>query len=602
MATITKTYKETKSSPAPATHTVVYTGTDITVSGSTFTFTTPSIKAKHNSTSRKRMIDWIDIYRFRIDGINVDDDWHSYSCGGTTATNTYRTLTKEGTNHSLKLNTSSFFKASNSTKRTLNVTSYGCAIDLATENDSGGNGYNYESNTANIGTFFTITLNAPPTFTSSGVSIDTPGYIYAGLSKASVNVSSLSAKYGGTIKTNGVVFKIGNQTATRSNNGVLEIALNSAGTFTPTLSVTDSRGQVTTKSLSPITVKSYSAPIVSFNLDRIDENGDESDEGKEAVAEANITWISDIADLMAPTVTIEDEEGTAVTADVVWYKDRARTIEILDFSELSPSDMPIYAFIGNAVHDVFDTQKTYRIGITPIDSIMSGSKNSQTLPWAFYTIDFLAGGHGITFGKPAKNEGFECYMSAKFEDVIRALSYSYERDTGGTSNTGITFADKNNDDIAYMKAYTESNGQGGYVEGFNAGTYRDVSGNRIWNSLRLTIDPSGNPLVVLTQPKAWRTGLGLNSFIITDTFYIEDIEINANSISGNKTKNVAKTGYTPLMIQVNLVNATNSGQNVSGCNAYLQNLNGNTVTINIANRFTSAAKVRAIITVLYRAN
>lgn len=37
---------------------------------------------------------------------------------------------------------------------------------------------------------------------------------------------------------------------------------------------------------------------------------------------------------------------------------------------------------------------------------------------AFFTMDFLAGGHGIAFGKPSKNEGFECGMNATFDGNV----------------------------------------------------------------------------------------------------------------------------------------------------------------------------------------
>lgn len=92
------------------------------------------------------------------------------------------------------------------------------------------------------------------------------------------------------------------------------------------------------------------------------------------------------------------------------------------------------------------------------------------------------------------------------------------------------------------------------------------------------------------------------SQIITAKFTIDNISIDASAVSGIKTVSVAKSGYTPLMIQVSLNNASSSGKNASGCNAYLQELSGTTARVNIANRFNSAAKVKAIITVLYKAN
>lgn len=58
-----------------------------------------------------------------------------------------------------------------------------------------------------------VTLDAPPTFDTSALSIDTSS-AYAGATTASVTVSNLSAKYGGSITE--VKLTIGNQTATKN--------------------------------------------------------------------------------------------------------------------------------------------------------------------------------------------------------------------------------------------------------------------------------------------------------------------------------------------------------------------------------------------------
>lgn len=185
-------------------------------------------------------------------------------------------------------------------------------------------------------------------------------------------------------------------------------------------------------------------------------------------------------------------------------------------------------------------------------------------------------------------------------DVINT-SKDYERGVGGSLNNGLVFADKANESIAYMKAYGELDSQNRPIEGFNIGTSREINGSTKWNSLRLQIDADGNPVVVINQPAAWKDALGFDS-VITDKFTIDNISIDASATSGAKTVSVKKAGYTPLMIQVSLANASSNGKNVSGCNAYLQELSGTTARVNIANRSTTAAKVKAIITVLYKAN
>ncbi len=94
----------------------------------------------------------------------------------------------------------------------------------------------------------------------------------------------------------------------------------------------------------------------------------------------------------------------------------------------------------------------------------------------------------------------------------------------------------------------------------------------------------------------------LSSLIAVGSFTIDNISIPASTVSGAKTKSVAKSGYTPLMIHVSLDNASSSGTNSSGCVAFTQSLSGNTASVNIANRFNAAAKVKATITVIYVAS
>ena len=161
------------------------------------------------------------------------------------------------------------------------------------------------------------------------------------------------------------------------------------------------------------------APSVSFTIDRTDSTGEIKDEdenaGTYAVISASFDYLDNRTTLQQPNVKID---GTAISA--TWYTDRALTepVNWTDYNPVSP--IMLYTIIGGQ----FSTQQSYSIGITPIDGIMSGSEISQILSGAFYTIDFLAGGHGIAFGQPCNQEGFFCSMDAYFKDktnLVRAL-------------------------------------------------------------------------------------------------------------------------------------------------------------------------------------
>lgn len=319
---------------------------------------------------------------------------------------------------SSKINTSNIFNSGNPTSRTAAITLTGFM-----------NASNYISQMNWNGSFTgtgTVTLNAPPTFrvTDSGGAETTQLYfdkqfVYAGLTTASVKVANLSAKYGGTIES--ATLKIGNQTATRATDGTLSILLNAGGTFTPTITVTDSRGQTATKTLDPITVNVYNAPSVSFTVERTTQTGTPDDEGTYATIDATYNFTDVIADAMAPTMTVTDKDGVQTTPTVTWYSSRATDGTLsgsVTWASLSSGDT-VYGLIPG-----LSTQYSYQVSITPRDTEGTGTPITQTLAGAFYTIDFLAGGHGIAFGQPASDVGFFCNMDAHFVDansVMRAL-------------------------------------------------------------------------------------------------------------------------------------------------------------------------------------
>lgn len=282
-------------------------------------------------------------------------------------------------------------------------------------------------------------LDAPPTFDTSALSFNTTAP-YAGATTASVTVSNTSAKYGGTITS--VEFAIGEQTDTISGDGTLSIDLNAGGTFTPTVTVTDSRGQKSKYDFAPITVNVYDKPSVSFDVERTLSTGKPDDEGTYAVINPTFTFTDVIATLSAPTVTVTDQDGTTTTATPTWYSSRAQDGTLsgsVTWGNLS-TGATVYGLISG-----FNTQYSYQISVTPEDDQDTGTTQTQTLGGAYYTVDFLAGGHGIAFGKPASNIGFECAMDATFVDangVMRAL-FDFIYPVGSYYETSDTAFDPN---------------------------------------------------------------------------------------------------------------------------------------------------------------
>lgn len=316
------------------------------------------------------------------------------------AKNTYVDIAYS-TSASVTLTTSNYFKSTNPTAKsvTLNlVAPQDCNVSPY-ESSIGGSSNCWNPSQKTLSTI-TLTLNVPPKATVSQVSFDTP-YVYAGLTTASVTVSGVTAYYGGTVSS--VKLTIGNQTKSISGNGTISIALNAGGTFTPTVTVTDSRSQTKTYSLNPITVNTYNAPSVSFDVDRTDSSGQPDDEGTYGLMEATFTFTDAIATALEPSVVLTDENGTQTTPTVTWYTDDTLTTTVT-WSSLSSGDTVYGMFSG------INTQYSYQVSVRPRDTEGTGTAIVQTISSAFYTVDFLAGGHGIAFGQAASQEGFWCNM------------------------------------------------------------------------------------------------------------------------------------------------------------------------------------------------
>lgn len=317
------------------------------------------------------------------------------------------------TANSFTLNTSDYFNSSNSTTRSLTfsaVAPQSCTVVGYDSVDQGSDGCtNPSDKTLNN---ITVTLDVPPTFNSTQVSFDTP-YVYTGLTTASVTISDATAYYGGTISD--VTLQIGTATDSISGDGTLSILLDTVGTFTPTVTATDSRGQTKTITLDPITVSGYNAPTVSFTADRTDSTGVPDDEGTYATLDATFRFTDVVANLIAPSVVLTDENGTQTTPTVTWYSSRAADGTLsgsVTWSNLSYGDT-VYGLVPG-----LNTNYSYQISVRPRDTQGTGTAVIQTVAPAFYTVDFLAGGHGIAFGQPASTTGFECNMPTTFHDTV----------------------------------------------------------------------------------------------------------------------------------------------------------------------------------------
>lgn len=574
MGTATKTFKENTYSTQQATWTVSVTHADMTVSASTFKFTAPTASAKYVYSGRDQA-HALFVFRFGGVGSSVTDEGEFHTGNDSfvsLASNTAKSLTyKDYGLITDSISTSLLFNSSNKTSKSVPIYVHTSRIDLESRKYNTTNENSYHAYYEDIGPVFNLTLNAPPTVTLGTPTYATPHY--AGFGAYTVPLTKLTAQYGGDIKS--AKLTVGSQSTTKTysantvSNDTISVVPTTAGTFTPTLIVTDSRGQTTTKTLSSITVNQYVAPSVSFDVFRTDNVGVRDDEGTYGLITAIIKYTSAVANLQQPAVTID---GTA-TSNVTWYSSYNSTTgvssAISNWSSIS-SGATVYGLINGS----FGTTQSYIIGMTETDTQSGASQTvTQTLSTAFYTIDIQAGGKEIVFGGAAKDDVtnhpnglFKCEMDVigrGFLDYFYPVGSYYETsDTTFNPNTrwGGTWVLETEGKV-HVSAGTN------YTAGDTGGsaTHKHTTGNFTLGTTHIPAHTHGEESLsgyltlrrYGTTANAGHITTGNSGIVSTTT---RSGMSGANGVTGNS---VASTTHTQVT-----VNATHTHNSVGGGSAH----------------------------------
>lgn len=441
MATGTKTLTEDTYTSYRSTWTISITHADVSVTGSSFSVSIPTVQAKYvYSTKAYGSVDLQG--SLIIDGktdlfacyANYFRDSSAMTSGTTYTIQPYSSATEVNT-----LTTSDFWNANNKTQRSLPITfMHQASIELSswkqegTQQSSTQRNYYFRENSIWSVQVCYATLNAPPT--SSGITGTYGTPQYAGLGEYTATIGTASAQYGGDISS--ITLTIGGESSTKNysspsvSNQTITLTPSVAGTYTPTVTVTDTRGQTTSTSLSQITVNAYTAPSMSFDLARCDVDGIPQAEGEYGLVTANITYVDAIAELTKPTVSVKDSSDSTIISSTTWYEtwDAVNGVsDAVNWTNYNPtSPVTLYAIVS-ATGSEFSPNESYTVSITPTDNMGGVAQTiSQTLATGFFTIDFQAGGKEIAFGAPANDTLtqkqqqiglFKCAMDTNFNDM-----------------------------------------------------------------------------------------------------------------------------------------------------------------------------------------
>lgn len=158
----------------------------------------------------------------------------------------------------------------------------------------------------------------------------------------------------------------------------------------------------------------------------------------------------------------------------------------------------------------FSIESEYSVSVTVNDGIGNTTVTKRIPPFAF-TMDILAGGKGVAFGKPASKEGFEVDMAAKFD---QGAEFSGEASFGGAANFG-----------------GESTFQG--VANFESNIYDKFSkviGNGLVTGSSLSIDPNTTTDHIILTNHANRPASNPAYWYIMTFFY------STKSTTGNRAQ------------------------------------------------------------------
>lgn len=215
----------------------------------------------------------------------------------------------------------------------------------------------------------------------------------------------------------------------RMANEFVGWATNSGGTGTlyqPSGSYTSTAASAET--LYAVWRSTYTDPSFTIEVFRADSSGDESDDGE--YAKISVPW--SINPLTEPDTSLSTneaefecymshvEDGQTVTVEVTLVDDELGAVGATGETGESSSGTKTSGTMTALVSNI-DTDTRYVVEVTLTDSMDTEVTKSEVIGTAFFTMDFLAGGHGVAIGKPATTQGLlDVGMDANFDGQTKA--------------------------------------------------------------------------------------------------------------------------------------------------------------------------------------
>lgn len=179
---------------------------------------------------------------------------------------------------------------------------------------------------------------------------------------------------------------------TYTNPSVTTDVIQGKGVITVTARVTDARGRTSPEASAPISVLEYAPPSVNVVAYRCNSSGTADSEG--AYMRVGFTSsIASLANMNAANYTITYSNGS--TSKTLSGSGAAYTSDVI----------------------ACDVSTVWMVEVKVSDKVGSTTK-AAVIPIAFTLMDFYKTGKGISLGKVATRDGFDCAMPAYFTDSV----------------------------------------------------------------------------------------------------------------------------------------------------------------------------------------
>lgn len=277
-----------------------------------------------------------------------------------------------------------------------NSTSGTATITLETYSDS-----SYSNKVGSVSKSITVNVPSSVVPTIGGVSTapvaagaaTSFGYV-KGKSKCLITINNPLGAHGSKITS----YSISGAGFSSTSNTLTTGVLNTAGSFSFTATITDSRGRKATVTTPAITVQDYNVPSInSFSVQRCYSTGTVADDGTHLRILSTYGYTT-LGGLNKLTTKVEYKLTTAST----WTSGGSIT---------SGTAVTIGA-------GAISTNYSYDVRLTLTDSFTSTSK-SVIIPTAYAIMDIRKGGKGIAFGKSAEVDGLvDIGMNLKVNDSV----------------------------------------------------------------------------------------------------------------------------------------------------------------------------------------